>query len=112
MGSLPNLTPIFPTLALALELSAGSTHSSAAIGTHAIQNAGYHICTRPVGGQLYKLHTHLANSSLDIVWSQGKSQTAECISSSTARLESLVSRSLRRWLALSALRKEEATLEG
>jgi hypothetical protein len=39
--SLPDLTPVRPTLTLALELPAGSTHTSAALRADAIQNAGH-----------------------------------------------------------------------
>jgi hypothetical protein len=55
----PNLTPIRPTFTLALELSTGFTHASAALRAHAIQNAGHHIGTRL--GCIYsdEPHTHL-----------------------------------------------------
>jgi hypothetical protein len=43
---LPDLTPVRLTFTLALELSAGSSHASAALRAHAIQNAGYHIGIR------------------------------------------------------------------
>ena len=47
-GLLLGRTPIRETFALALELFANSTHSSAALRTHAIQNAGHHLWTHPV----------------------------------------------------------------
>jgi RNA polymerase sigma-70 factor (ECF subfamily) len=43
--SLPDLTPVRPTLTLALELPAGSAHASAALRAHAIQNAGHDFST-------------------------------------------------------------------
>ena len=42
---IPDLTPVGPTFTLALELSTGFTHASAALRAHAIQNAGHHLGT-------------------------------------------------------------------
>src|SRR5713101_3409071 len=57
--SLPDLTPIRLTFALALELSADATHASAALRAHAIQNAGHHIGTRLSCTPSDEPHTHL-----------------------------------------------------
>jgi hypothetical protein len=55
----PDLTPIRLTFTLALELSAGSTHASAALRAHAIQNAGHHIGFRLGCSYSDEPHTHL-----------------------------------------------------
>jgi hypothetical protein len=56
---IPDLTPIRPTFTLALELSTGFTHASAALRAHAIQNAGHHIGTRLGCTYSDEAHTHL-----------------------------------------------------
>jgi hypothetical protein len=40
---LPDLTPVRPTLTLTLKLSAHSTHASATLRAHAIQNVGLNV---------------------------------------------------------------------
>jgi hypothetical protein len=59
--TLPNQTPVFLALALALKFSPGAAHPSAAFRADPIQNAGNHVLGRFDTVKLTERHIRLAN---------------------------------------------------
>src|SRR5271170_545071 len=53
---LPDLTPVYLTFTMALELATAASHSSSTFRADPVQNAGDHFCTRFEPAQSYKSH--------------------------------------------------------